>query len=310
MSQLALLKRSDANLVLVACCDRMEQAMALAAELSKMQAFSVAALALLPTLGPFREEIHKALAVQHVQNRWYAMGPSEVLQVASSFFDWPQRLQVAEAELDNVAASPREPKQEAGLAAQAKERVASQVHAAAPSTTQETPQLSKTGEAIKQRDQSNESDEGKLVAQPAEENASAILVPCAKCDAGTARSISEALQKKLGKDASAALLKHYKQAVMRDSEGKNRRYWVNAAGATVQLAGGADSAAAAGWKPNLTLEQAYDDLSDASSLDGHESPAHKQIKEYAQARRTARTMAADAPESEDPFTSPRNPGTQ
>ena len=70
----------------------------------------------------------------------------------------------------------------------------------------------------------------------------------------------------------------------------------------MKLADGvADSAATARkWQPNLALEQAYDDLSDASSVDGNESPAHRQVKEYAQARRVARDTA-DAPTTEGAF---------
>ena len=339
MSQLALLKRSDANLVLLACCDRMEQAMALATELSKMQAFSVAVLACLPTLGAFRDEIHQALGARHIQNRWYATSPNEALQVASSFFDASQRLRAAEAELEVVVGS-RGPNAEI-LAIEA---VACHNHAATPNATLENTQSIETDKGFEsdnkeQRVVSKEPEGGELVAhkqvcvdgnaaeavpkskeeeneahvaprmqsaqdkgglqsseQPAQECAGALLVPCAKSDAGTARSITEALQIRLGKDAAAAFLKQYKQAAMRDGEGKNTRYWVDAAGVTLKLAGGAaDSAAADNWQPNLELELAYEDLSDSSSLDGHESPKHREIKEYAQARRVARAIATDAP---------------
>ena len=104
MTQLALLKRSDANLVLLACCEDMEHAVALAAELSNMQAFNVAVLACMPTLGALEYQIHKALEAQHIKNRWYAASSSEVLQVASGFFDASQRAPIAEAELEKVNA--------------------------------------------------------------------------------------------------------------------------------------------------------------------------------------------------------------
>jgi hypothetical protein len=42
------------------------------------------------------------------------------------------------------------------------------------------------------------------------------------------------------------------------------------------------------WRPCVTIEKQYDDLSDLSSVDGNESPPHKQVKEYAAARRAAR----------------------
>ena len=42
------------------------------------------------------------------------------------------------------------------------------------------------------------------------------------------------------------------------------------------------------WVPNLRFEQTYDDLSDLSSVDGYESPRHKQLKEYANSRRKAK----------------------
>jgi hypothetical protein len=42
------------------------------------------------------------------------------------------------------------------------------------------------------------------------------------------------------------------------------------------------------WEPDPMLEQRYEDLSDLSSLDGDESPAHKRVKLYAKARRTAK----------------------
>jgi len=360
MTQLALLKRSDTNLVLIACCDQMEQAMALATELSKMQAFSVAVLACLPTLGAFKDEIHQALGACHIQNSWYATSPSEALQVASSFFDAPQCLQAAEAKLEVVVGSLRPNKEilasqadagtgdvayEAGasLVAQVSESVALQNHAAAPNATRENTQSFEADTGFEsnnneQRDPSKESEEGQLVAhkqmcvdgdaaeavpksnqeeneahvapslqstqdkggglqsseQPAEEHAGALLMPCAKSDAGTAHSITEALQKRLGKNGAAAILKQYKQAVMRDGEGRNKRFWVNAAGSTVKLANEAANLAAAAdrWQPNLELELAYDDLSDSSSLDGHESPRHRQTKEYAQARQVARAAGA------------------
>ena len=71
----------------------------------------------------------------------------------------------------------------------------------------------------------------------------------------------------------------------------------------------AAGAAAERWQPNLSLEEAYDDLSDASSIDGHESPAHKKVKEYAQARRFARAMAAETQATERAFASPCTPET-
>jgi hypothetical protein len=332
MTQLVLLKRSDANLVLVTCCDHMEQAMALAAELSKMQAFSVAVLASLPTLGRFKDEIHEALAALHIQNRWYAAGPGEVLQIASIFFDARPRLPPARSELENAVASQREPQKEmtafgAGTCAQREaceavaslpahaqviESVACPIHTAALAATQESSQ-DDGFESDSKLQGNDESDQSKLLDDDADAAASkdrqnpgdlgALLVPCDKCEAGAASSITEALRKKLGKEAAAALLKQYKQAVMRGSAGKNTRYWVNCAGQTVKLADGvADSGEAErNWQPNLALELNYDDLSDASSLDGHESPAHKQVKEYAQSRRAARATLADAQESEGVF---------
>ena len=42
------------------------------------------------------------------------------------------------------------------------------------------------------------------------------------------------------------------------------------------------------WQPDPAFEQRYDDLTDVSSLDGDESPAHKRVKVYAKARRTAK----------------------
>ena len=42
------------------------------------------------------------------------------------------------------------------------------------------------------------------------------------------------------------------------------------------------------WRPCSAIEERYEDLSDLSSVDGNESPPHKQLKEYAAARRAAR----------------------
>ena len=42
------------------------------------------------------------------------------------------------------------------------------------------------------------------------------------------------------------------------------------------------------WAPNPRFEQMYEDLSDLSSLDGNESPQHREVKEYAATRRAAR----------------------
>jgi hypothetical protein len=267
-----------------------------------MQAFSVAVIACLPTLGRVRDEIHKALAALHIQNSWYAAGPGEVLQVASGFFDASPRLPTTEGKLENLAASQPKPQMPAATQENAKyeavanvlahtlnESAACPILAATPNATQESPQYIETDE-LESRNEQQGNDESDAASKDSRDT-SALLVPCAKCDAGSAHSITEALRKKLRQEAAAALLKQYKQAVMRDSEGRNMRYWVDGAGATVKLADGvADSAAAEKWQPNLAFEQAYDDLSDASSLDGNESPVHRQVKEYAQARRVARAM--------------------
>lgn len=42
------------------------------------------------------------------------------------------------------------------------------------------------------------------------------------------------------------------------------------------------------WEPEPAFEQRYDDLTDVSSLDGDESPAHERVKLYAKARRIAK----------------------
>ena len=156
----------------------------------------------------------------------------------------------------------------------------------------------------------NSQDEGGLLQsrELSEEDAATLLVPCAKCDAGTAHSIKEALQKKLGRDAAAALLKQYRQVVMRNCDGKNTRYWLDVAGSTVKLADPPADVAVERWQPNLALEEAYDDLSEASSIDGYESPAHKEVKEYAKARRFAKAMATEALATEGAFASPRATG--
>jgi len=49
---------------------------------------------------------------------------------------------------------------------------------------------------------------------------------------------------------------------------------------------------ATSWIPNARLEEVYEDLSDVSSLDGNESPRHKEVKVYARARRVARACVA------------------
>ena len=43
------------------------------------------------------------------------------------------------------------------------------------------------------------------------------------------------------------------------------------------------------WAPNARFESMCEDLSDLSSIDGHESPRHKQVKVFANARREAKT---------------------
>ena len=42
------------------------------------------------------------------------------------------------------------------------------------------------------------------------------------------------------------------------------------------------------WSHNARIESTYEDLSDLSSIDGYESPRHKQVKEYAKERRKAK----------------------
>ena len=258
MPQLVLLKRSDADVVLMACCEHMGHATALAAELSNMQAFGVSICAILPTLGSRKGEIHKALAASHVRNGWYAARLSKILQVASAFLDTPLCPQAAQVELKEVKLDSREPCVAGEAVAReipiAKESVALETHTAERNATPEKPHFNElqrqakegqtdpsrlatnaafacepwrqdSGEidaatpddaqAIVQPCALNSQDEGGLLQsrEPPEENAATLLVPCARSDAGTAHSITEVLQKKLGRDAAAALLKRYRQAV-------------------------------------------------------------------------------------------------
>ena len=85
MTALVLLKRSDANLVLVACCEG--NGSELAEELSKQQAFTVGVVACLPALGGYVCNVQAALAENHVINGWYAMGVGEAIRIASWVFD-------------------------------------------------------------------------------------------------------------------------------------------------------------------------------------------------------------------------------
>ena len=61
----------------------------------------------------------------------------------------------------------------------------------------------------------------------------------------------------------------------------------NAAGVEKQL-----NKPATNWMPNARFEELYNDLSDLSSLDGNESPRHKEMKEYAKTRRVAKARLA------------------
>jgi hypothetical protein len=54
--------------------------------------------------------------------------------------------------------------------------------------------------------------------------------------------------------------------------------------------------APAAWIPDARFENYYGDLSDVSSLDGNESPRHKEVKEYVKARRGAKACLAPASE--------------
>ena len=63
-----------------------------------------------------------------------------------------------------------------------------------------------------------------------------VLVPCPKGDAETAAFVRQALREKLGDQAAAEILGRYKQRVMRDRNGWNQRYWVDAGGSTLRLA--------------------------------------------------------------------------
>ena len=81
MSALVLFKRSDTNLVLVACCKC--DGKALAEELSKQQAFTVDVVACLPMLGCCVGDVQAALIENHVMNGWFAMGVGEAIRVTS-----------------------------------------------------------------------------------------------------------------------------------------------------------------------------------------------------------------------------------
>ena len=71
-------------------------------------------------------------------------------------------------------------------------------------------------------------------SQPANRNAK--LVACTTQEADAATCLKHKLRQELGIDASAALLRHYTQKVLRDPSGKCQRYWVDTEGATVRLA--------------------------------------------------------------------------
>jgi hypothetical protein len=49
---------------------------------------------------------------------------------------------------------------------------------------------------------------------------------------------------------------------------------------------------ATAWIPNPRFEELYEDLNDLSSVDGNESPRHKEVKQYARVRRVAKACVA------------------
>jgi hypothetical protein len=85
MAKLLLLKRSDAALVLVACCEGDCDEMA--AELSERQAFTVDVVACFPTFGCIATELRTTLAEKHVMNGWFAMCVGEALRIVSYALD-------------------------------------------------------------------------------------------------------------------------------------------------------------------------------------------------------------------------------
>ena len=72
MTALVLLKRSDANLVLVACCEG--NGSELAEELSKQQAFTVGVVACLPALGGYVCNVQASLGRESCDKRMVRNG--------------------------------------------------------------------------------------------------------------------------------------------------------------------------------------------------------------------------------------------
>ena len=207
---LALLKRSDADLVLPVACDAPD---ALAAELSILHPFTVDVVAVWPTLAGKLHFVQQALWPTHAGNGWFRAAVPDATQVIHNVCCQRQADTGPTLLREATAAESPELTTECGKFAHA-------VGDDAPDSA--TDSFVKAGEG-KQR----------LIVDPSWH---ALLQECPRANADKATKIRKGLKQMLGPIEAAAVLGQYKECALRVSTGGCQRFIVNDNGVTMKLA--------------------------------------------------------------------------
>jgi hypothetical protein len=196
---LALLKRSDTDLILPVACDAPEK---LAAELSALQPFTVEVVAAWAGCAGKLPMIQNALWSRLVKNSWFSVTAEEVKQLMSKACKQEEdvrTLETSDAQLLSTLGS---------------ERCENDLIQNVTASACEPPRP-------------------RVWVDPMWH---AYLEECPRATADKATAIRKALKKALGPLEAAALLSRYKECALRVATGGCQRFIVNERGATMKLA--------------------------------------------------------------------------
>ena len=206
---LALLKRSDADLVLPVACDAPD---ALAAELSTLHPFTVDVVAVWPTVAGKLHFVQQVLWPTHAGNGWFRAAVPDATQLINN---------VCQRQADTGPTLLRE-----ATAVESPEVIAKCIKFA-HAVGNDAPN-SATDSFVK-------ACEGKprLTVDPSWH---ALLQECPRANADKATKIRKGLKQALGPIEAAAVLGQYKECALRVSTGGCQRFIVNENGVTMKLA--------------------------------------------------------------------------
>ena len=196
---LALLKRSDADLVLPVACDAPQR---LASELSALQPFSVEIVAVWEGCAGKLPAVQNALWSRLVRNSWFSLAEEEAKQIMDQICNKGEdtrALETCEKQLLNTL--------DVGCC--------------------------ENDEAVQDSAASVHEPRSRLWIDPLWH---AYLEECPRATADKATVIRKALKKALGPIEAAALLSQYKECALRVASGGCQRFIVNDEGVTMKLA--------------------------------------------------------------------------